>query len=332
MRLIFVLLILGGSFSCKKGSNNDNLLPPISGKAGEVVLVMADGLYEGSLGDSIVNVLTKEEIALPQSGMQGAEPIFDLVQIPPVAFSNVFKSHRNIINIKINPDLEKAVIRVDNNYWAFQQVYIRMEAPDEKSLAELIYNKDDFLVQTFRDAEIDRQVYLNNKFENTELYRSLLANHSIITHFPKGFDARVDSSNFVWIQYDPMGMIEGVLIWDYPYGSKDQVDFAPLIAEHDKKLKLNVPGGINGSYMAIEFDAPMHSNTFTYNDHFVREIKGLWQMENGFMGGPFVSWTFIDENRDRLVTLFGFVYAPKYKKRNHIRKVESLLRTVDFPD
>ena len=293
---------------------------------------MDDELYAGSLGDSIVNVLTKEEIALPQSGMQGAEPIFDLVQIPPLAFSNVFKSHRNIISIKINPDLEKAVIKVDNNYWAFQQLYIRMEGPDKKSLAELIYNKDDFLVKTVRNAEIDRQVYLNNKVENTELYRSLLAKHKIITHFPKGFEARVDSSNFVWIQHDPMDMIQGVLIWDYPYGSEDQVDFAPLIAEHDKILKHNVPGGIDGSYMAIEFEAPMYSNTFEHNDHFVREIKGLWQMENGFMGGPFVSWTFVDEKRDRLVTLFGFVYAPKYEKRNHIRKVESLLRTVDFPD
>jgi len=50
------------------------------------------------------------------------------------------------------------------------------------------------------------------------------------------------------------------------------------------------------------------------------------------MGGPFISWTLVDEPRNRIVTLFGFVYAPKYEKRNHIRKVESLLRTVDFPD
>ena len=333
MRLLLVLFILGGTFSCKKTANSNNLLPPISGKAGEVVLVMSDNLFDGSLGDSIKSVLQKEEIALPQSGMQGAEPIFDLVQIPPVAFSNVFRSHRNIINLKLNPDLDKAVIKVDHNYWAFQQLYIRMEAPNKEAMAELIYNKDDFIASTIRTAEIDRAIYLNRKYENTELHRSLLANHDVITYFPKGYTALVDSSNFVWIQHDPRDMIQGVLIWDYPYEDENQTEYAPLLSIHDEILRKNVPGRAEGSYMAIEFEqAPVHSKTFNYNDHFVREIKGLWKMENGFMGGPFVSWTFVDESRNRLVTAFGFVYAPKYEKRNHIRKVESLLRTIDFED
>jgi len=97
-------------------------------------------------------------------------------------------------------------------------------------------------------------------------------------------------------------------------------------------LKPRVPGGQPGSYMAIEFEAPIHSKTFEHKGNFVREIKGLWEMEGGFMGGPFVSWTMVDEKRDRLVTAFGFVFAPKYEKRNHIRKIESLIRTIEFPD
>ena len=65
---------------------------------------------------------------------------------------------------------------------------------------------------------------------------------------------------------------------------------------------------------------------------YVREMRGLWTVEGDFMGGPFVSWTFIDEPRNRLATVFGFVYAPKVDKRNHIRRVESILHTVSFPD
>ncbi len=331
MRFILVLLILGGTFSCGK-KNNINLMPPISGRAGEVVLVMSDDLYDGRVGDSIVKILTKEEIALPQSGMEGAEPIFDLVQIPPDAFNNIFKSHRNIIITKINPELSEAVIRVEKNYWAFQQVLIRLEAPSKEAFIELIDNKDDFIVETIREAEIDRQVYLNRKFENSELHRSLLENHKIITYFPKGYEARVDTGNFAWIQHDPQEIIQGILIWEYPYVDEDQVSYSKLISKQDQMLKPRVPGEIAGSYMAIYLDAPLYSKTFTHEGNFVREIKGLWEMEGGFMGGPFVSWTLVDEKRDRLVTLFGFVFAPKYEKRNHIRKIESLLRTVDFPD
>lgn len=325
------LLILSVTFSCKNG-NNDNLMPSISGKAGEVVLVMPKDLFEGRLGDSIARVLTQEELALPQTGMDGAEPIFDLVHIPPTAFTNVFRSHRNIIIAQLNPELEQPVIKAEPNYWASQQILIRLEAPTKESFVELLSNKGDFIVETLRNAEIDRQVLINRKYENSELHRSLLANHELSAYFPKGYEARVDTGNFVWIQYDPMDMIQGVLIWDYPYTSEDQVSYETLLAKTDKMLKSRVPGSNKGSHMAIYFGSPIYSKTFTHNGHFVREVKGLWEMEGDWMGGPFISWTFVDEARNRLVTLFGFVYAPKYEKRNHIRKVESLLKTVDFPD
>ena len=115
---------------------NTNYMPAISGKAGEVVLVIEDNLFDGFVGDSIIMVLTREEIALPQSGMQGAEPMFDLVPIPPVSFTNVFKSHRNIIIARLNEELSQAAIKVEHNYWARQQVLIRMEAPTKAELAE----------------------------------------------------------------------------------------------------------------------------------------------------------------------------------------------------
>ena len=59
--------------------------------------MIENNLYDGFVGDTIVIALTKEEIALPQSGMQGAEPVMDLVPIPPVSFTNVF-SQTGFIN------------------------------------------------------------------------------------------------------------------------------------------------------------------------------------------------------------------------------------------
>jgi len=68
------------------------------------------------------------------------------------------------------------------------------------------------------------------------------------------------------------------------------------------------------------------------NGNFVTEMRGLWETVGDFMGGPFISWSFVDEKRSRIVTAFGYVYAPKVAKRNPIRKVESVLKTIDFPD
>ena len=298
--LVFALLI-----SCNKEKTQKALMPPITGRAGEVTLVMPNELYEGSIGDSLFAVLCQEEKALPQSGMDGAEPMFDLAQIPPSAFGNLLRSNRNIVIVTIDPEPEKPVIR--------------------------IYDKDDFILETIRQAEIDREIYLGKLYENTELINQLRRNHQMHIQFPKGWQPRKNTEDFLWVEHHPADITLGLLVSHYPYTSEDQVSYSSLITDTEAWLKKNVPGPSDGSYVAIELNAPVYSREFEKDSMYVRELKGLWRVENDFMGGPFISWTFVDEPRSRVVTVFGFVYAPKVNKRNQIRKVESLLHTVSFP-
>ena len=100
----------------------------------------------------------------------------------------------------------------------------------------------------------------------------------------------------------------------------------------EKWLKKNVSGPSNGSYMCFELEAPLYSRVFEKDGIYIREMKGLWKVQNDHMGGPFISWSFVDKERNRIVTVLGQVYAPKTDKRNPIRKVESILHTVSFPD
>lgn len=321
-----------GTISCNKDKSSRAFMPPITGRAGEVTLVMEDELYEGFVGDSLYAIICQEEPSLPSSGMDGAEAMFDLIQMPPSGFGNLFKSNRNIIIVTIDKELEEAVIQVDREYWARHQLIIRLAAPDKKQLVELFSNKDDFIVNTLRDTEIDRQVFLNNKFENTELVNQLERNHKFRIQFPKGWHARVDKEHFTWVQYDPPDITQGVLIHYYPYTDESQIEYENLMIDTDKWLKENVPGSADGSYMSFELDRPITSKTFTKDNHYVRELRGLWEMQKGFMGGPFVCWSFVDEQNSRIVSVFGFVFAPRFDKRNHIRKVESLLRTFTITE
>ena len=324
--LVFPLLI-----SCNKEKSQKALMPPITGRAGEVTLVMPNELYEGSIGDSLFAVLCQEEKALPQSGMDGAEPMFDLAQIPPSAFGNVLRSNRNIIIVTIDAELEKPVIRIERDYWAKNQLLIRLGAPTKESLAQLIYDKDDFIVETIRQAEIDREIYLGKLYENTELINQLRRNHQMHIQFPKGWQPRKNTEDFLWVEHHPADITLGLLVSHYPYTSEDQVSYSSLITDTEAWLKKNVPGPSDGTYVAIELNTPVYSREFEKDSLYVRELKGLWRVENDFMGGPFISWTFVDEPRSRVVTVYGFVYAPKVNKRNQIRKVESLLHTVSFP-
>ncbi len=41
------------------------------------------------------------------------------------------------------------------------------------------------------------------------------------------------------------------------------------------------------------------------------ELRGFWDVENDFMGGPFVSYSTLDEATGRVLTIDGYVYSPK---------------------
>ena len=58
------------------------------------------------------------------------------------------------------------------------------------------------------------------------------------------------------------------------------------------------------------------------------EMRGLWEMRRGALGGPFVSLAFPDPEHGRLLVAEGFIYSPKSKKRDLVRRMEAALRTL----
>ena len=56
----------------------------------------------------------------------------------------------------------------------------------------------------------------------------------------------------------------------------------------------------------------------------------MWKVENNFMGGPFVSYTFADSRTGQLVTVEGFYYEPNQKKRNALLQLESIAYSLKY--
>jgi hypothetical protein len=318
------------SVGCNRGGKTP--MPPCVGKPGEVVIIIADDLYKGAVGDTLVHYLTQDEPALPGTGMEGAEPMFDIVHLPPSGLTNMIRPARNLVIVDVSAQYTKPEVLAFKDYWAEGQILIRLQAANRDQLMTLLVENETFLVETLRVGEVDRQAGLALKYKADGLSEQLLKNHEIIASFPKGFQVRLDTGNFTWIHFDPAEMTLGLLIWDYPYTDQSQIEYANLLAFTDQHLKPRVPGPSKGSYMAVALNSPVLTRTLNVNGNYVVELKGLWETEGDFMGGPFISWSFIDEKRSRIATAFGYVYAPNKDKRNHVRKLEGILKTFDFPD
>lgn len=91
-----------------------------------------------------------------------------------------------------------------------------------------------------------------------------------------------------------------------------------------------MPGPAEGSYMTTEYYYEPEFKETSIDGKYAVEIRGLYKMNGAFMGGPFVSLTTFDEERGRIVTAEGFVFAPKFEKREYLREVEAVVKSLSF--
>jgi hypothetical protein len=68
---------------------------------------------------------------------------------------------------------------------------------------------------------------------------------------------------------------------------------------------------------------------FSRDGNYVCELRGLWETEGDFMGGPFVSQSVVDTVNNRLVTVFAYVYGGKKDKKIMLWQLEALLSTFN---
>ena len=123
---------------------------------------------------------------------------------------------------------------------------------------------------------------------------------------------------------------KGFLIYSYPYTGKMSLSEGEVQAMR-LKFAAEVPGPSAGSYMTTSSVFPPQYRLVKIGDRTWAELRGFWDVENDFMGGPFVSYSTLDEATGRVLTIDGYVYSPKLDKRNFMREVEHLVYMIDFP-
>ncbi len=321
--VIIITLILS---SCKP--RTQPLLPSILGNANDLIVVMSNEKWEAAPGDSVISALKA-----PVRGLPRDEPLFDLTNVPHDAFGSIFKKQRNILLTQIGPAYKSKVI-VQKNVYANQQLIITITAPNPEEFNKLFESKKEQIVKTITETELKR--LMDNYSENKDLTitEKLKEKHNIALNIPVGYTLNLDTNQFIWLGHEFRDIEQGILIYYYPYTDSNVFSKDYLIGKRDELLKQYITGEKEGSYVTTEQRAPVHFNEFMTKDKvYTAETRGLWHMVEGFaMGGPFVSISRYDEERKRIVTAEGFVFAPGHDKRDIIRRVEAIIYSLDFPD
>ena len=321
--LIFMALAL---ISCSEDKRKKALLPNISGHAGEVIVVIDKGDWEGAVGTILRDTLGQDCKFLPQR-----EPLYSLVNVIPSGFTNMFQIHRNIIVVNIKNDVTEPGVKLRQDIWAKPQIVISIDAKSSAEAVELIKDNSRLIISALEQAERDRLIANHKRYEERSIAEAVTKMIGGSPHFPSGYKLRKQTEDVIWISYDIQYVTQGILIYKYPVvEGENMMSLDNILAENAKMLKANVPGMFEGTYMMTSEFARPSLEYLRFRGRDFAELRGFWEVYNDYMGGPFVAQTFYSKDGKYMIFMEGFVYAPKYDKRTYLRQVESILYSFEW--
>lgn len=313
--------------SCGDGGGGGGIsLPNISGSTGEVLVITDKARWESRLGRKVTEV-----IAAPIEYFPQPEPQFDLINVSPGVFGKLYQTHRNVIFIEIGADNEKE-LTMQENVWAYSQLVINLRGRNEEDIISLLEEEGQAIVNKINIAERDRWINVYKKSLNSMIFNKLRDEYNMTLHIPSNFSLDVEEKGFLWFSYETALSTQAILVHFFDHNGRNYFNEDSIVRIRNNMTQEKVKGPVEGSYMVIEERMPLKYRLFRFRQRNYAEMRGLWTLENGFMGGPFVNLVTRDEVNDRFVMIDGFVYAPKDKKRELLRQVEAIIYTIGFPE
>lgn len=320
-----VLTLLICAYMAVSCADGTQLRTKVTGKAGEIIVVMEKDDWDAGPGQALRSLLAIDYPFLPQS-----EPLFTLVSITEGSFSSIFQTHRNLILCDIDSEKKEAKMELQQDIWAAPQIVVRITGPSAESIQKCIEDNSDRLVNAIEQAERNRVIQNAKKYEEVDLRQMITTYLGGSPYFPTGYKLKKKTADFYWIAYETTYTNQGVFIYTYPYRSAEDLSLPRIIAERNLVLEREVPGPLDNTYMTTNTMVEPDLHWIKYNNREFVEVRGLWDVKNDFMGGPFICHCFYDKANERVIVLDGFVYAPKFQKRNYLRQVESILYSFEW--
>lgn len=346
----FPLAIFAILISCGEPLTREDLLPEATGAHGEIILLIEDDLWNGGIGKSVSEQLDQNA----EGPYLRPEPMFTVVRKRPAELNHLSQLNRNLLKLMIDYDSTYTETQVleKRNYFAKNQLFVIIKDSDPNRLYKYCLNEFGEIIDLFNNFELEQLTREYNSRFNSNVKELAKINFGISISLPKESELKVDSSDFMWVKRDRSKQLlsnegsksgetywiqQGILFWSEPYTDTAQLTIAGALRTRDSVLKANVPGKVKNSYMSTEYDPyyKPEGKIFEYQGAYAIEVRGLWVHRGdpaAFGGGPFVQYSIHNKKRGTIVTVCGYIYAPKFDKREYIREIDAMLNTIELVD
>jgi hypothetical protein len=322
-----ILIILLAFLTMQSCDLNVPVLKHSSGKTAEMIVVTNnEAQWNSEIGKTIKDWFAQEHVGLPQP-----EPAFSVVNIPKANFKNMFKKHRNIFIVNIDKKAKKTEVETKKDLWSQPQRVIKITSPNKKEFLKTFNKNKESFTKLFDKVERRRIIGTFKSFADISIKNELKAKFGVSMIIPGGFYIAKKAKDFIWLRKETHTLGEGIFIYSYDY--TDTIAYEPekIIEIRDSITKKFIPGPSDGSYMKVsqKFILPVFKE-IDFNKNFAIETRGLWDLEGDFMGGPFLSYTLVNEKKMKVITVDAYLYNPKEKKVKYMRQLEAILYSLRF--
>lgn len=320
--LIFAIVLVFAFAGCKKKSVSGFKVENFSnGKAGEIILVLDDQFFTEPVKKQIEEILQQ-----PQPAINQIEPMFDLLNFSSSDFNSFFQKHRNIVHFDINSTYPNNYINFEKNVWSNPQTYIHIKGNNVDSCFALFLSNQEEIIHLLYENDLKRlqTFYLKNNEPNIE--KLIKEKFGITMSIPEKYFIANEEADFLWLRFRTAKNDRFIMIYKTPKGELTEKN---AIKNRNFITHKYIPGSIKGSYPIIaETNGFPISNFVQVSSKNGIELRGLWESVGDHMGGPFYSFSFLDSKSENIITIDGFVYAPEEHKRDYLREVEAIVKSI----
>lgn len=308
--------------SCRNGGKS--IITPVSSGRPYEVMVVADDKCWMSPDSALFHVLDTDVPGLPQ-----AERSFRISRVRPDFFDRSMRLFRNIIIVDIQDIYTQTKFKYTRDAYSSPQMIMTIQSPSQQEFAEYVAKNGQVIIDFFTRAEMNREVKLLEKKHNETLSTKVQSLFDCDIWMPVELSSYKVGQQFLWASSNLNDL--NFVIYSYPYTSKETFTKAYFIEKRDSVMKANIPGSKEGMYMVTADSIFVDARNIAVQGDYAYEVRGLWEMENDAMGGPFVSHARVDRANGRVIVVEGFVYNPGKLKRDQIRKLNAALYTLKLP-
>lgn len=313
--------------------------------ADDEIIVFADSVDFYELEASLLTVFNKV-IYTPQ-----AEALFNLVRKDVSQFEK-YRKFKNILFIApldtlhevsrivgnmLTDDVRSLVmsdsVSVINKHdvWAKNQLVMILTSANLEKLKSNILNSHQDLIYYFQKAS-DKRLFkslYNNKYERKDVEAKLLKDYGWMIYVQADFSVALEKKedNFVWLRRGAGTEIERWIFVHWVENASPSLFHKDSInAIRNRLTEKYYRTSDDSGFVRIANDYYSIQET-NFLNRYALMTQGLWVMSDATMGGPFVNYTFYDNDTKRLYMLDGSVYAPKFFKKKILQQLDVTLQS-----